>query len=273
MSSATKKPTAKPKAGKALARAPELKRAQRIVRDLDIAGPVVIKTPGQYIAVGQRLKAIKGAAKDIKAIRAQLLNPAEATVAAIKALFAGQLLQLTNAEASHKEEILRYEEEQRTLQLAEQRKVDERADKSRAKITAQIETVQITARNEAKQLRRDAAATAKDGDKLKAAALREQAKAIEAKAESKAEKLSDKVANVIAPIIQREAPKVAGISFRHGWTFEITDPSKVNKPFTAPDLEKIRAHVQALGPDAADAVGAGVRIFLDTNVASTSEAA
>lgn len=274
MTSVTKtKQSVKAKPGKALTTPAELKAVLKRVRALDIDGPVVIKTAEQYIAAAERLKQIKGFAEQIGAQKKEQIKPLKDHLKWLGDLFGEHLQELTDAEGRHKAAIAKYDEDQKLLQIVEQRKADERADKERAKITAQIETAQITARNEAKELRRDAKAAASVGDKVKAAALRGKAEKIEARMEARIERLTDKVDSVIAPIIQREAPRVVGLSNRKVWKFQITDPSKVNRPFTCPDLEKIGTHVTALGPDAQSAVGDGVRIYEDAIIASTSEAA
>ena len=75
---------------------------------------------------------------------------------------------------------------------------------------------------------------------------------------------------VAAPVVQAEAPKVAGVSSRKAWKFEIVDASKVNPLFLMPDTVKIGRQVTALGRDAQDVVGEGVRIYEDTIVSSRS---
>lgn len=268
MSSATRKKAPKPQSGKALARAPEIKRAQKIVRELEIDQPVVIKTATQYIEVGEQLKAIKGAARDIKAIRAELLNPAQETVEKIKALFAEQLAQLAAAETAHKAEIARYEDAERLKTIAHQARVDAGAERSREKIQGKIEATQQNAAVEVRNLRKEATTAAKSGDSARAALLRGRAKGIELATAAKVSHLEDKAADIVAPIVQREAPKVEGVDTRSHWTFEVTDESKIARKHMTPNLDLMGKLVASLHGDAQAILGDGVRVYSKTIVAS-----
>lgn len=263
-----RKKAEKPQPGKALVRAPEFKRAQKIVRDLKIDQVAVIKTAEQYVAAAERLKAIKGAMKSITAIRAELLDPAKLTVERIKALFAEQLQQLADAEVTHKTAIAKYEDEQRARQVIDQERVDQLAERSREKVQEKIKATQQNAKVESRNLRTQAAAAAKSGDGARAALLRGKAKGIELVAAEKVEKLADKAADIVAPIVERQAPKVEGVDTRALWTFEILDESKIARKHMTPDLALIGNLVASLHGDAQAILGDGVRVYSKTIVAS-----
>ena len=65
---------------------------------------------------------------------------------------------------------------------------------------------------------------------------------------------------VVAPVAPPPpAPKVAGISVREVWTFEIVGP--VPPAYMTPDLVKIGNLVKSMGAEAAPLLGPGVRVF------------
>lgn len=268
MSSKQKPQPAKIKPGKALATPAQLKATQKLVRELVVDGPVLIKSAAQYIEVAERLKAIKGATQQVKALRSELIIPIRDHLKKLDALFAEPLQELADAEAAHKAAIAIYDAAQQQLQITEQRKVDAAAEKRRAAIAAKIDAAQTNAKVESRNLRKEASEAAKDGNKALAGQLRERAKAVEAKAGEKIEQLSDKALDIVAPIIQREAPKVEGVSVRERWTFEVLDAAKLDRRFMTPDLEGIGKLVNALRADAAGVLGEGVRVYSVPVVAS-----
>jgi len=67
---------------------------------------------------------------------------------------------------------------------------------------------------------------------------------------------------VVAPVVEIERPKAAGVSTRRKWTFRITDETKINRAYLMPDEVKIRRIVTALGPDA-EATVHGIEVLED----------
>ena len=126
------------------------------------------------------------------------------------------------------------------------------------------------ARAEQERLRREAEEAAAAGRAAEAAKLAAKAERVEEKAAAKVEALQAQEAAVVAPVIYRAAPKVAGVSFRDVWQFEITDPAQINSAFLMPDEQKIRRQVQAMKGDAADMIGPGVRVWMERQPASTA---
>jgi hypothetical protein len=108
-----------------------------------------------------------------------------------------------------------------------------------------------------------------------------QAKA-EAERMAKAEKEMDRgdlkaaektLAAPLAPVVTRvetpEPPKMAGLSFRDEWKFEITDPDLIPREYLMVDESKLRKVVKALGKTAANIPG--IRVFSE-KVASAAPA-
>jgi peroxiredoxin family protein len=84
-----------------------------------------------------------------------------------------------------------------------------------------------------------------------------------------AETLREEAKNVPLPAMAPTAavPKQAGAVIRERWTFEITDPDKVEREYCSPDATKIRKVVEALGDKAKIS---GIRIWKDTKEHSRS---
>lgn len=199
---------------------------------LALASDYRVTNVDQYTMAGDELKRIKAAQKRLDDLRKKITRPIDAAKKAIMDLFREPEDKLARAESGIKRAMLTYADEQERLRREEQRKADEAARKEQERLAAQ------------------AAKAAAAGKVEKAAAIEERA------------------AMVVAPVVQREAPKVAGVSLREVWCFEITDPSKVNAAFLMPDEQKIRKVVNSMKADAASIVGEGVRIYSEKRMAS-----
>lgn len=240
---------------------PEAQEAQQLVAQMEAdAGSFRITTAAEYQAGGQALTKIKSAQKRLEALRTAITGPLNASLKAANDLFRAPAAKLETAERTIKAEITRFGNELERKRQEEQRKADEEAARKRA---AQ-EAAERKSRDEADQKRREAEAAAAAGDAATAAKLQQQAD----RREEKADVAAQSAAMIVAPIIQREPPRVAGITTHTVWTYRITDPSKINAAFMMPDEQKIRAQVRALKGDAAAIIGPGVQVYPDTQVAA-----
>lgn len=199
---------------------------------LALSSTYKVATADQYNGAGDELKRVKAAQKRLDDLRKSMTRPLDAAKKAIMDFFRAPEDQLARAESGIKRAMIAFSEEQERIRREEQRKAEEAARKERERLEAQAR------------------------------------KAAESGKAEKAEQLEERAAAVVAPVIQREPPKVAGVSVRKVWKFEITDPSKINPTFLMPDETKIRKQVLALGADAASIVGPGVRIYQENQYAS-----
>lgn len=71
------------------------------------------------------------------------------------------------------------------------------------------------------------------------------------------------------PVVESFTPKVAGLSTRKEWDFQITDAGKIKREFLMADEVKIRKTVRALGSKSAELIG-GIRVFERTGLAGRS---
>lgn len=191
-----------------------------------------IKTPEQFTQAGELLKAVKGALRQIEDQRVAITKPINESLRAVNAQAKTAAEPFEKAEREIKARMVEFSNEQERIRREEQRKADERARQEREKLEAQA------------------------------------AKAAAAGKAGKAEQLEERAAAVVAPVVEREPPKVAGISTREVWRFEITDPTQVNAAFLMPDEKKIGAAVRAMKGDAAALVGPGVRVWSERQLAA-----
>jgi DNA polymerase III alpha subunit (gram-positive type) len=193
------------------------------------AGSLRIVSPEAYEDAGALLKTIKGALRQIEAQRTSITAPMNEALRNANAQAKIAAAPFEAAEKRIKGAMISYADEQERLRQAEQRKAEELARREREKLEAQA------------------------------------AKAAASGKVDKAEQLEERAAAVVAPVINREPPKVAGVSTREVWKFEVTDPSLVPRQYLEVDEAKIRRVVQAMK---ADANIPGVRVWAERQLAA-----
>jgi tetratricopeptide (TPR) repeat protein len=169
--------------------------------ELSEAQTFAIVEARDYEAAGDRLKAIKGAQKLLEEKKRTLLNPVNATLKAIRDLFREPEETLVVAENLYKRAMIGYQQEQEDLRRAEQKKADEAAERERKRLE-----------KEAREIEERAVAARQAGDIRKAEKL-----------EKKADLKTDTAAAVVAPVIQREPPRVSGVATRENWYALVVD--------------------------------------------------
>jgi hypothetical protein len=188
-----------------------------------------VTTATQYADAGDVLKRIKGHQKKLEEAETGITKPINDGLKAIRDLFRGPKERATRAESLVKRAMIAYSTEQDRLRREEQQRADEVARKEREALEAK------------------AAKAAESGKVEKAAALEQRA------------------ATVVAPVIHRAPPTVAGVSMREVWKFEVLDEMQVPREFLSVDEKKIRAVVSALK---GGAVIAGVRVYPEKTLAA-----
>jgi hypothetical protein len=216
-----------------------------------------IRTAEQFTQAGELLKAVKGALRQIEDQRLAITRPQNEAIRATNAQAKAAAAPFEEAERAIKARMVEFSNEQERLRREEQRKAEEAAQRERERIAGE----EREAAAKAAELRRQAEEAAAAGRAAEAAKLAARAEKQDDKAEAKAEMQ----AAVVAPVIQREAPKVAGIATRDVWKFEVTDPSLVPRQYLAIDETKIRRVVQAMK---ADANIPGVRVYCEKQLAA-----
>lgn len=230
-----------------------------------LAKTFAVTTPVQYENAGTQLQQIKGAQKRLESLRLSITRPMDAAKKAVLDLFRGPEEKLNQAEGCIKRAMIAYSDEQDRIRREEQRKAQEVARKEREKLEAQAREAERKAQEKAAADRRAAEEAAAAGRAAEAAKLRASAAATEEKAAARVEALAVQASTVVAPVIHREPPKVAGINTREVWKFEVTDPAAVPREYLSVDESKIRKVVGALKGDTRIA---GVRVYSEKALAS-----
>ena len=172
---------------------------------------VKINNQQQYTTAGEYLKSVKSVYKQVEDLRKSITSPMDLAKARVMDFFRKPLDALTNAEAAIKRCMLTYQQEQEKIRQEQERKLAAEAEKKRQEALAKAEA----ARAEGK--------------------------------EAKAEKYEEKAAQVVAPVLASNVEKVAGITTKKAWKFEITDENLIPRQYLTPDLVKIGKQVRAVG--------------------------
>lgn len=193
------------------------------------ASALVIKTQEEYAAAADQLKAVKGMLKQIADAHARVKRPLLDATRELDRQKNEASAPLLDAERQIKRAMVAYDDELERKRRAEQARLEEAARKEREKLAAQA------------------------------------AKAAAAGKIEKAAELEMRAETVVAPVVQREAPKVAGIATREVWRFEVTDPNAVPREYLTVDEKKLGAIVRALKGDTNIP---GVRVWAEKSLAA-----
>ena len=248
-----------------LSRDAEVVSVAAYVPEINAVSVLPIKTPAQFTDAGNWLKTIKGLLGKIETARTRITQPMNQALRAVNEQAREQSAPLLDAETKLKRSIGAYTAEQERIRREEQRKADEVARKERERLAAEARAAEAAARAKAEEQRKASEAAAAAGRKAEAAKLAAKAAETQARAESKVTALEVQAAAVVAPVIQRAPPKVAGIVTKDVWKFEVTDHSLVPREYMSVDETKIRKVVGALKGDTSIA---GVRVYAEKQIAS-----
>jgi glutamyl/glutaminyl-tRNA synthetase len=201
---------------------------------------LVVKTAEGYSEAAQFLKSIKALLKGIEDARTRVTKPLNEALKQVNAQAKDASAPLATAESQIKRAMIAFDEDQARIRREEQRKADEAARKEQEKLRERAE---------------------------KAAAAGKVEKAAE---------LVQRAETVVAPVIQREAPKVTGVSMRETWHAECFDLPALVKAIAegrAP-VSLVMANDKVLGAQArslkADFKCDGVRVWPEKNLGSTA---
>lgn len=224
-----------------IAAEPEVQEAEQTVDHLvTLADSYAVTTVAAYEAGADDLKQIKAAQKRLEELRTGMTGPLNASLKRINDFFRAPAQKLQNAEGKIKRALMAFSQEQERIRREAQAK-------------AEAET------------RREQERLAKLAAKAEAAGKLE-----------KAELLEQRAATVVAPIVQMEQPKVAGLSTREAWHAECTDLMALVKAIAegkAP-LSLVIANDKLIGQQARalkhDFTVPGIRVWTTQEMASRS---
>lgn len=190
-----------------------------------------VKDAADYTVAGQELQRVKAAQKQLEDVRMSMTRPLDETKRRIMSFFDGPKAKLLRAEQGIKRAMIAFQNEQDRKRREAQVRADEAARKERERLEEQARRAQEQGKPE------------------------------------KAEQLQQRAQQAVAPILQVETPKVAGVQTRRMWKFEVVNEAEVPAEFRSIDLSKIRKVVEALKGDAKIA---GVRIWDEPAIAAGS---
>jgi hypothetical protein len=197
----------------------------------NMASKYAIDGPDAFAQAGEHLQRVKGVAKRLEAGRDRYVRPLNQEVKNINNLFASLGDRLAGIERTIKRAMAAWADAERARLADQQRHLDEEARKQREKLAMQAAKAEAAGKTE------------------------------------KAEDLQLRAATTVAPVVPREPPKVAGVSMRAVWKYEITNPAIVPREMCSPDPKKIAAIVAALKSETNIP---GVRVYEDQQVAARS---
>lgn len=235
---------------------------------LAVARDFKVTTTAEYSTAAEQLKQIKALASKLNDERLEMTRPLDTTKKLIMDRFREPLAFLDDAEKAIKNAIGTYETEQRRLRLEAEKAAAEAARKERERMEAEAAKVEQAAREKREREEEKARALEAKGRAAEAEAKRKAAEEAEAARLREAEAKRAAAASMpTAPVVHFEQPKVAGVSSRQVWKFEIVDPELLPRKFLVPDEKAIGDVVRSLG-DKADIPG--VRVYADTIISSRS---
>lgn len=171
---------------------------------------VEIASNEQYAEAGEWLKEISGRIKDLEAMRLELTRPLDKIKKQWIEWFARPLDKLKAADGAVRGSMRAFMAEQEKLRLAEERRLQELAEK--------------------------------EAKKLEAAAKKAEAKGQEEKADQLREKAEQAAA--VVPVVASKVEKVAGVALKQYWKFKIVDEALLPREFLCPDEKKLGEHAR-----------------------------
>jgi hypothetical protein len=188
----------------------------------------IITATGYGEAAGW-LKSIKGFLKAIEDARTRITKPLNDSLREVNAQAKEAARPFLESEAKIKRAMIAYSDEQDRIRAAEQRRANEAAEKERLRL---------------QEIADRAAAKGQEG---------------------KAEIFAERAQAVVAPVAQRAAPKVEGVSIPKVWQYEITDEDLIPREYLVVDEVKLRKVVMALKSQTNIP---GVRVFEQKRIAA-----
>ena len=215
----------------------ELRRRQKVIETK--FDPLCKTTDAAHVAATTARKESMGPLKDIIRIVADKMNDWTREQAEKKAAAARR----------ERERLEAIERKQREFEAERLRKIAEQEAAVRRE-QAEKEAAEAASKREAARIKREA---------------EEETARLKAEAEAEAERQREKPVFVELvterhAVKRYETEKVAGITHRVNWDFEIIDADKIPRAYLIPDEKKIRKLVKAVGADAANIV-TGIRVF------------
>lgn len=225
-----------------------LPNSQELIRQADsvnLPADFIISSNDEYANAADKLKLVKGLAKDWEDQRKALKAPILEAGKRIDDLFRPAKERLDAIETTIKRAVISYDAEQERLRKIEEDRLREIARKEREKLEAEARKAEEAARAKAEELARQAEAARLAGQQAQAAKLAAKAEAIIEKAADKADGLAMRAASIPIPMVEREKPSVTGLKLRTIWRARIIDVGLVPREYMIVDQSALDKIAQA----------------------------
>lgn len=233
----------------------------------EFATGLVIKNDLSYSAAAALLKSIKGSLATIEDARTRITKPINDSLREVNAQAKAAAAPFLADEQTIKGAMIAYSDSQDRIREEAQRKANEAADAERRRLQEIADRAATKARLEAEEKRREAEKAAAAGRQAEADRLRAQADRVEERAADKVDAFESRASQVVAPVAQQAAPKVAGVSIPMIWDFEVIDEKLIPREYMERSDTRIRKVVQAMQGNTSIP---GVRVFQRKRISSTS---
>lgn len=281
---------------------PDDSAKSRAAAALDRVEKLVISSADDYRIAAADLQAIKGQFKTVDAQREELKAPSLEGCRRVDAFFKAPLDFLRSAESILKKKLQKWDDDQKEIARKEQARLDEIARQEQlkkegaaAEAKRQADEKAAADRREAQEKRQAAEAAQRRadearraGDTVAAAAaakvaqdaqrsatrLETRASATLQRGAERSKSLQAQAASVVAPIVQADIPKVAGLSNRDNWRAECVDLKALVQAVAAGQapLSLVMANDKVLGQQARSLkehfIAPGVRVWNDKTKAA-----
>ena len=224
-----------------------------------------IKTPGDYATAFNILGEIAALVSDSEEKRKEITRPIDAAKKRVMEVFAPDADILGDSNRVLRVAAGAYKDAQDRKEREERERAEAAARAERQRLEREAEARRKAADEDARKKREEADRLAAEGKHREAARIAAAADAVVEKADAAAVNLERRADSVVAAPVAAQAPKVAGVSNREVWDFEVLDPRKIKPLFLCPDEAKIRAVVRQHKRDAVELVGEGIRVFPTTD--------
>lgn len=227
-------------------------KALDLMKSLDIDSPEL----AEY--VGGEVQKCSSMHRKLDDQRKAIVKPLDEARQKIQELFRPALEILEQAKRIGGQKIVEYQRRVDEDRRRKQAEADAAARRERERLAREAAEAKAKAEAEAEELRKKAEAAAAAGRMAEAGRLEAKANAKEEAGEAKAMDMQAEAAAIPTTVLVPEAPKIAGISSRENWDFEIINPDAIPREYLIPDEKAIRSVVKALKGKTNIA---GIRVF------------
>jgi len=208
-----------------------------------VAGTMTLNTNEQVSGAMEFLRKIEKRGKELNDRRMSHTRPLDEEKKGIMAWFAPATDAMERASKVLRARVLAFQQQQQRIAREAQAKLDAEAAAARKKIEDKRRADEQKEREKRAELQRQAEAAESEKER---AAFQKRLEALRQRGAEKDAEVEVKVAQVVAPVVIVEAPKVTGVSGRQTWKWRAVDPALIPDKYWILNEQLINAEVRAL---------------------------